>query len=72
MAAVLAGDQVSLLGLMGSTMAAVFVIKLYYTAVTTKEFIDEQKLVQPSEIDVSDIVNLSVKEKGEEGSYGKL
>lgn len=29
---------------MGSMMAVVFVIKLYYTAKTTKEFIDEMKI----------------------------
>lgn len=40
----LSPDHLTLLGLMGSTMAAVFVIKLYYTAVTTKEFIDIHKL----------------------------
>lgn len=44
-------------------MAIVFAIKLYYTAKTTKEFIDEMKIQEASEIDVSDIVNLSIKER---------
>lgn len=70
-ASVLAPDFTMLLGLMGSTMAAVFVIKLYYTAVTTKEFIDEHKLAEASEIDISDVVNLSVKERADP-EYAKL
>lgn len=61
--AVLTSDKMSLLGLVGSTMAVLFCIKLYYTAITTKEFIDEHKLIDASEIDISDVVNLSVKEK---------
>lgn len=47
-ASVLSPDHKTLLGIMGSTMAAVFLIKLYYTAITTKEFIDIHKLAEPS------------------------
>jgi hypothetical protein len=35
-AAVLAPNYTAVLGVMGSTMAGVFIIKLYYTAITTK------------------------------------
>lgn len=44
MAAILSPNATTLLGLMGTTMALIFCIKIYYTAITTKEFIDEHKL----------------------------
>lgn len=62
-ASVFSGSSTTLLGLMGGTMAILFAIKLYYTAKTTKEYIDEMKIQDASEIDVSDIVNLSIKER---------
>jgi len=42
-------------------MAIVFFIKIYYTFITVKDFIDIRRKGEASEIDVSDIVNVSVK-----------
>ena len=39
----------------------VFIVKIYYTIITVKDFIDYRKEQGASEIDVSDIVNISVK-----------
>lgn len=47
-ASALSPDYVTLLGLMSSTIATIFLIKLYYTGITTKEFIDIHKLAEPS------------------------
>ena len=41
----------------------VFIVKIYYTIITVKDFIDYRKEQGASEIDVSDIVNISVKQK---------
>jgi hypothetical protein len=39
-ASIFSTSYTTLLGLMGTTMALLFGIKLYYTAITTKEYID--------------------------------
>lgn len=65
-ASVFSPDATSLLAVAGVSMAIIFGIKIYYTVITVKEFIDMRKLQGASEIDVSDVVNASLKEKDEE------
>lgn len=50
----------------GLSIGGVFFIKIYYTVITVKEHIDEGKVRGASEIDVSDIVNVSVKGKDDQ------
>ena len=46
-------------------MAGIFGIKLYYTAITVKAFIDANREQGASEMDLSDVINMSVKDKKE-------
>jgi hypothetical protein len=55
-----------LLVVAGLSIGGVFFIKIYYTVITVKEHIDEGKVRGASEIDVSDIVNVSVKGKDDQ------
>jgi len=50
----------------GLSIVSIFIIKVYYTVVTVKEYIDEKKQHGASEVDVSDVVNASVKAKDKE------
>ena len=64
-ASIFATTSLSLLIVAGLSIAAIFAIKIYYTVITVKEFIDESKMQGASELDVSDVVNVSVKDKEE-------
>lgn len=55
----------ALLIVAGLSVGGILFIKIYYTVITVKEHIDEGKVHGASEIDVSDIVNVSVKAKEE-------
>lgn len=64
-AAIFATGYESLLGLLGASVGFIFFIKIYYTVITVKEYIDQGKIQGASEIDVSDLVNVSDKAKDE-------
>jgi hypothetical protein len=56
----------SLLIVAGVAVALIFLIKIYYTVVTVKDYVDETKQQGASELDVSDVVNVSVHGKDEQ------
>ena len=55
----------SLLVVAGIAIAGILAIKIYYTVITVREFVDESKEQGASELDVSDVVNISAKDKDE-------
>jgi len=63
---IFATSSISLLVVGGLSIFSIFIIKVYYTVLTVKEYIDERKKHGASEIDVSDVVNASVKAKDKE------
>lgn len=62
-ASIFATTSISLLVVAGIAVAGIFIIKIYYTIITVKEFVDESKQQGASELDVSDVVNISAKDK---------
>lgn len=60
---IFADTSISLLGLAGVGMGGILLIKIYYTVITVKEYIDLGRIQGASEVDVSDIVNVSDKAK---------
>jgi hypothetical protein len=60
---IFAPNATSTLGVVGVSMGLVFIIKLYYTAITVKAYIDANREEGASEMDLSDVINMSVKEK---------
>lgn len=44
--AIFSEDYTAVLGVVGFSMGVIFFIKMYYTAITVKRFIDERKLVE--------------------------
>ena len=64
-ASIFSTTYLSLLIVAGLAIAGIFAIKIYYTVITVKDFIDELKEQGASELDVSDVVNISVKDKDE-------
>jgi hypothetical protein len=59
--AVFAPSASSLLAVAGIALSLLFAIKLYYTVITVKEYVDQRRLEGASEMDVSDVVNASLK-----------
>jgi len=64
-ASIFSTNWLSLIISAGISIALIFFIKIYYTVITIKAYLDESKLHGASELDVSDVVNLSVKDKEE-------
>jgi hypothetical protein len=60
---IFADTSISLLALAGVGMGGILLIKIYYTVITVKEYIDLGRIQGASEVDVSDIVNVSDKAK---------
>ena len=60
--AVFTATYVGTLATVGVALGLIFILKLYYTIITVKDFIDARKKEGASELDVSDVVNLSVKD----------
>jgi hypothetical protein len=64
-ASIFSTNWVSLIISAGISIAFIFAIKIYYTVITIKAYIDESRLHGASELDVSDVVNVSTKDKNE-------